>query len=375
MNPERRSMPHIESEDISPQSKISEKGQERREARVEKEGSLAQKISEWWRGDAHTHSVESTREGFGYPDGIYDEGEILDYYEKLGLEFVSFAEHASKPGAPEKQTPEGPISQALLNQSERVFELNQGDRKIAAFSGVEANIMFDENGEPVIDIPDEVLGQLDVVVGSRHAIENEKDPEAIKKSLLAAIRNPNVDVIGHPDRNSRINKEKSKEYWEKYWGVWPEILDEMEKNKTAFEINLNSVPSKKLLLMAIKRDIPLFINYDAHDFGQYKKAAEDQVESTEKGWSAAREWSKDKLSDEDTEILKDYKLDRLSSGPGVRAIFKLAKMIKMLESRGVTPERVVNSSRDRLVRFLKDRGKSTKNIEQVIEQVSARENN
>ena len=358
MEKEKFFIPSIEENQIGPGMKLSEEKKERRE----RKDSLSLYILKWWQGDAHTHSKESTREGYGYPEGIYDIQEIMDYYKSLNLEFVCFTEHASNPGSPEKQSIDSEISQSLLKETERIIAINR-ERKgdIAALSGIETNIFFDENNQPTLDIPDKVLEKLDLIIASRHAIDREKNPEAIKETLLLAIKNPYVDVIGHPDRYTRNDKEKSPEYWQKYWSIWPEILQEMTNKGKAFEINLNNPPSKKLIETAAKTGIKFFINYDAHDFNQYKK---QETKFSRAGEEAKKKWAKEELSEEDLEILKQYKIERLSSGPGVIAILRLVRWIKRLESLGVTSERVVNSSRDNILSFLtKERGKKTENLD------------
>jgi hypothetical protein len=148
---------------------------------------------------------------------------------------------------------------------------------------------------------------------------------------------------------------------DKYWNIWPEILEEMAKNNKAFEINLNSPPSEKIVEMAVSQGVKFFINYDAHDFDQYKK---EETGFAKIGEEAKNRWARDEASPEDLAILKEYKQEKLSSGPGHMAIFKLVRWIKRLESWGVTPDRVVNSSRENLLNFLtKDKRKKTKNLD------------
>lgn len=359
---ERFFTPSINKDQIGPAIKLTEQKRGEKKERRGRADSLSQYILKWWQGDAHTHSKESTREGFGYPEGIYDIEEIINYYKSLGLKFACFTEHASKPGSPEKQSVDSNISRSLIKEAGRINQINrESGKELAALSGVETNILFDEDGEPSLDLPDEVLQKLDLVIASRHAIAQEKEPAAIKKTLLFAIRNPQVDVIGHPDRYTRKDKETSPEYWQEYWEIWPELLAEMVKNNKVFEINLNNPPAEELIEMAVKAGVKFFINYDAHDFNQYKK---EQTEISIAGEKAKKKWAKEESADSDLEVLKSYKMERLSSGPGVMAILKLVRLIKKLESSGVTPDRVVNSSRDNLLDFLtKDRNKKTENLD------------
>lgn len=377
--------PIIDAERIDPQKNIKEKLKKEVSKTKEKVSALSETIKKWWRGDAHTHSIESTRPEFGYLEGTYHILEILDYYEKLGLEFTCFTEHASKPGNPEKQDENSPICQSLLSETKKINEINKNKRSICGLSGVETNIFFDENNDPIVDIPNEVLGELDFVIGSRHAIKNEKNPDEIKRSLLAALDNP-IDALGHPDRNTRLddreiskkkadllssgideasaNKEISN-YWEEYWGIWPEILEKMAEKNVAFEINLNNPPAIKLVEMAAKSGVKFFINYDAHDFNQYKK---EETEITKNAEKSKRNWVEGKETDQDINNIEKYKEERLQSGPGFRSIFRLARWTQILEHYEVTPERVINSSRNNLLRFLvEDRKKQTENLKNLKE--------
>jgi histidinol phosphatase-like PHP family hydrolase len=198
----------------------SEEGLPPRESETGEQRELTQYIGKWWQGDAHSHSTKSTREETGQYEGLYHPQEIMEYYQRIGLRFVAFSEHSSNPRNPERLSPEDPISQSLVSGAEEIEGINrEGNFDIIAFSSVEANIMFDDEGKAIVDVPDEILAKLDLVIASRHIIANEKEPSAIRESLLATIRNGYVDVIGHPDRYTRKDKEKSPEYWEEYWGV------------------------------------------------------------------------------------------------------------------------------------------------------------
>ena len=345
---------------------------EKREWREQREAGLSKYILSWWTGEAHSHSKESTREGYGYAEGIYDIEEMMEYYEGLGLEFAAFTEHSSKPGTPEKQSPDSSICQSLLREAKRITQINQArSGRLIALSGVETNIFFGEEGEPTIDIPSEVLRNLDIVIASRHAIVREKEPEAIKETLLFVAHHPDIDVIGHPDRYTRRDGEKSPQYWREYWEIWEEILQRIADNNKAFEINLNHPPSERLVQRAAELGVKFFINYDAHDFNQYQKVITDEIKiKKEKVESDKKRWEKRKASDEEIEILRWYKQDKLSSGPGVRAILRLVRWLKRLESYGVTKERVINSSKENVLKFLtNDRGKFTENLNNLTKRL------
>lgn len=366
MSPERIPIPEIPSQQIDPELHLDPEVRARHEAKREQEMSLSRILLKWYKGDAHTHSQASTRAEYGHVEAVYTRPEILKYYEKLGLEFVAFTEHTSNPGQPEVLTIEDAVAQSLLREVQEVTALNREHRsEVLALSGVEANILFDTDGQPRVDVPDDVLEQLDVVIGSRHAIANEKEPAAIKTSLLMAAQHPLIDVMGHPDRYTRKSGEQTESYWQEYWAIWPDILQAMKENHKAFELNLNSMPDKRLVTMAAEAGLPFFLNFDAHDFHHFKW---EQSTDEAAGKAATEKWGRGESTEEDLPILAEYKADRLSHGPGTRALLRLARWTAFLTELGVTPERVVNSSKENLLNFLqKHRGKHTENLDQIGE--------
>ena len=278
---------------------------------------------------------------------------------------VAFAEHPTKPGQPHRVEKRDLQAQAFLEQIKRVEKINKKpETKIAILSSAEVNIHFDQAGEPILDLPDQVLSKLDIVTASRHGIDQEKDIEAIKKSLLMAAKHPLVDTIGHPDRYIRLEGGITDQGEpcdpEKYWEAWEEILEEMAKNNKAFEINLNekSRPADELLRRAAEKGLNFVLNFDAHDFDQYGK------ESTK----TKQKWAKDEATEDDLAQLADYKKERLQAGPGLRAIRLLMNYLRKLEELGIGQSRIINSSRERLLEFLtEERGKQTDNLNNLKE--------
>ncbi|MBI3957120.1 MAG: hypothetical protein HY340_04000 [Candidatus Kerfeldbacteria bacterium] len=423
----------VPEEQIDPRAHVPPEHLEQQDARHEASDSLSREILQWWRGDTHAHSVSSTRPGFKYFEALHDAAEIGPYYQKLGAEFVVLSEHSSNPKQPELLTPEHPISQSLLQQAEKAPERNKENREFAMLSGVESNIMFDAEGQPRIDVPNEVLEKLDLVIASRHKIEREHDLTAIRSSLLAAAEHPNVDTIGHMDRyirmphnwdmfvanmpeiqafqserqaleqqkksvlpeeQERLRAKLKREYypiiekvigkvpmseederdpriteWRKlflemerrYWEVMDEVLDTMQRTNKAFEINFGAMPSPLLVRKAAAKGLPFLLTFDAHDLSQYKWQHTPEQKAA---YDSRNRWAKDEMTAEDEAILQQYKIDRLTAGPGVIPILRLVRQLRQLQKLGVTPDQVVNSSRQRMVHFLTEtRGKSTRNLE------------
>lgn len=69
---------------------------------------------------------------------------------------------------------------------------------VKVLMGAELNIM-DETG--LVDLEDRLLAKLDLVVASIHSpcYSGGMDKEAVTRSYLNTMKNPHIDIIGHPD--------------------------------------------------------------------------------------------------------------------------------------------------------------------------------
>ncbi len=75
---------------------------------------------------------------------------------------------------------------------------------IKLLRGIEVDIIDDGT----LDLPDEVLAELDWVVASVHYKLNQSSKDMTRR-MVAAIRNPHVDVIGHPSGRLLTGREPS----------------------------------------------------------------------------------------------------------------------------------------------------------------------
>jgi histidinol phosphatase-like PHP family hydrolase len=349
-----------------------------------------EKIFKYYKGEAHAHSLDSMRASIGGKDekGVHRDSRLLQYAEKLGLDFVVFSEHSSSSADPRELDEDDEICKALLREQEGVNDLNKMGYGAKAYSAVEANIFFNEGGEAVIDVPNSILEKKDLVIASRHSIDSSRDPEKIKESLLVAINNPNVDIIGHPYKdiefysrdfnyfkeyyreknpqvyNLLVEVEKTED-WDKvkkiigkidiergesnedilndlnrnftelegkYWESWDEILDAMEKEGKIFEINLNAfTPSKsfykKILEEASKRSgLKFSIVFDFHNLSQAKN-----------------------FKDKD---LENNPIPGAKSPTQKKASQKMLDLVELLESLNISPDRIINSSKKSFSEFI-----------------------
>ena len=123
------------------------------------------------RGEMHCHSTWSA-------DGKATIEEMATAAAARGYEFLCLTDHSHylRDGKIEAQWRE-------------IDELNARLGSFRILRGVEANI----TAKGIVDVPDEVLAELDWVVASLHT-SLDRDPT---ERVLAAIDNPHVDCIGH----------------------------------------------------------------------------------------------------------------------------------------------------------------------------------
>ena len=184
-----------------------------------------------------------------------------------GLKVLAITDHSRGLGIA------GGLSEEDLRQQWLEIDAVQrelGD-EIRLLKGSEVEIHADGS----LDFSDETLAQLDVVVASLHS--GLRQPrEVITQRLVAAMRNPHVDIIGHPSGRLLLHREPSDLDMES-------VLREAQASQVVLEINAN--PSRLDLdevyaRRAAEMGILLSIDTDAH--------APDQLDLLKYGVSVAR---------------------------------------------------------------------------------------
>jgi DNA polymerase (family X) len=160
---------------------------------------------------------------------------------------------------------------------------------IRLLQGSEVEIKAD--GE--LGLPDEILEKLDIVIASIH-VGIRQPREQVTARMINAIRNPHVDIIGHPTGRLIPNREGADLDMDA-------VLNEAAKHSTAMEISshprrldLEDVYARR----AIEMGIHISVNTDAHspaeldviDFG---------IATARRGWvepdDVINTWGQDQL--------------------------------------------------------------------------------
>jgi DNA polymerase (family 10) len=131
------------------------------------------------KGDLHCHTIAS--------DGRNTAEEMVRGARERGLEYIAITDHSATHGFGNDVSPD-----ALKRQIELVRDLNAKYDDIEVLVGTETNILPD--GSP--DYDDELLAELDWVVGSVHTSFGMSQAEMTKR-IVAAVEHPHVDCIGH----------------------------------------------------------------------------------------------------------------------------------------------------------------------------------
>lgn len=132
------------------------------------------------RGDCHLHS--------DWSDGGSPIEEMALAAVELGHEYLVLTDHS-----PRLKVANGLTAARLRRQLDHVAALNDAlPDGFRILTGIEVDILADGS----LDQEDELLARLDVVVGSVHS--NLRDDAArMTRRMLAAIRNPHLDILGH----------------------------------------------------------------------------------------------------------------------------------------------------------------------------------
>ena len=132
------------------------------------------------RGELHAHTTAS--------DGTATLEEMAFAARERGFEYLAITDHSATHGFGNEVSPD-----QLRAQIERVNALNERLDGIELLAGSEVNILPD--GAP--DYDDELLAQLDWVIGSVHT-SFRMGEKAMTERMVAAIEHPLIDAIGHP---------------------------------------------------------------------------------------------------------------------------------------------------------------------------------
>ena len=158
---------------------------ELREDRGELQAALKGKLPrlvrlEDLRGDLHAHTKTT--------DGRFTAAEMAEAAKKLGYEYLAISDHSKR-----VTMAHGLDAKGLARSIKEIDKLNAGLKGITLLKSIECDILADGS----LDLPDGILGELDLVVASVHYNTNQTK-EKMTERILRALDNRRVNIFGHP---------------------------------------------------------------------------------------------------------------------------------------------------------------------------------
>jgi putative hydrolase len=153
----------------------------------------------------------------------------------------------------------------LRDQLRVVAELNEKLAPFRILTGIECDILDDGS----LDQEPELLDELDVVVASVHS-KLAMESAAMTRRMLAAVRNPAVDVLGHCTGRLLIGRGDGKPRPESHFDA-DKVFAACKEHGVAVEINSRPErldPPRRLLTLAVEIGCRFSIDTDAHAPGQ-----------------------------------------------------------------------------------------------------------
>jgi DNA polymerase (family 10) len=129
------------------------------------------------RGDLHVHS--------DWSDGNTPLAHLAELGRSRGYDYLAVCDHSRTAAYAGGLTPD-----RVRLQMKEIAGLNEKLKGFRLLTGSEVDILADGS----LDLPDELLAELDVVVGSIHS----GFKRTVTARMLKAMENPHLDIIGHP---------------------------------------------------------------------------------------------------------------------------------------------------------------------------------
>lgn len=195
------------------------------------------------RGDLHLHTPAS--------DGRNTIEELAAMAKMLGYQYIAITDHSQS-----SAIANGLDIERLLKHIKKIKAVNEQYDDITILASSEVDILMDGS----MDYPDEVLVQLDFVIGSVHSGMTGPEEKCTAR-LIRAMENPYVNCIGHPTGRLIGTREPMKLDMNAVIAAAVETHTALEINSHPMRLDLKDIHVRQ----AIEAGAKLIINTDAHD--------------------------------------------------------------------------------------------------------------
>jgi DNA polymerase (family 10) len=218
------------------------------------------------RGDLHLHSK--------WTDGNSTILEMVRDCKARGYQYCAITDHSKA-----VRVAGGLTVEDFKRQRDEIDQARAKVRGITVFTGCEVDILPDGS----LDLPDDLLEQLDVVVAAVHSKMDMPESEMTKR-VLKALAHPAVTILAHP--TGRLINER-----EPFAIDLEQILHAAKEQNVAVELNaqpdrldLNDLH----LFRAGEIGVKIAINTDAHSTEQLR-FIKYGIDQARRGWLEPRQ--------------------------------------------------------------------------------------
>ncbi len=142
------------------------------------------------RGDVHMHTHAT--------DGKNSIREMAEAGMARGYAYIAITDHSKN-----LAMTNGLDDKRALEHVKRIRAVDaEMEGRIRVFAGIEVDIL----GDGALDLSDEVLAQMDVVIGSVHSLFSQPEQQMTER-VLRAIENPYLRILGHPTGRLLLRRE------------------------------------------------------------------------------------------------------------------------------------------------------------------------
>jgi DNA polymerase (family 10) len=213
------------------------------------------------RGDLQMHSRWS--------DGHNTIEEMLCACKERGYEYCAITDHSQA-----VRVAGGLGVKEFKKQLQEIAAVESKISGIKLLAGAEVDIL--PNGS--LDLPDDILEQVDVVVASVHA-KTDMPAAEMTKRVLKAMAHPAVTILAHPTGRQIGQREPFAIDLEEIFHAAAEYGVALELNAQPMRLDLNDVHARRAREMGVK----LAINSDAHGVEQLRFMSYG-IDQARRGW-------------------------------------------------------------------------------------------
>lgn len=198
-------------------------------------------------GDLHCHT--------DYSDGHEPIENMIKAATSRQLSYLAITDHSKH-----LHIAHGLTEKKLLEQIDKIDQLNARNPDIHIFKGIEVDIL--ENGS--LDLSDNVLSQLDLVIGAIHDHFNLSEEKQTNR-ILTALEHPYFSILAHPFGRLLLSRPPYAINFPKILAIAKQRKCFIELNSQPMRLDVNDVNAH----LAREYGVLIAINSDAHSSNDF----------------------------------------------------------------------------------------------------------